>query len=76
LQKWPIHDESKTISDTITLPIQENGKLRSTILIKLNETQFNIERQALLDPKVIKFLDGRKPKKIIYIKNKILNFIV
>ena len=60
----------------ITLPIQENCKLRTTILIKLDATQKQVEKQAYQDVKVIKFLNSRKPKKIIYIKNKILNFIV
>jgi leucyl-tRNA synthetase len=60
----------------ITLPIQENGKLRTTIRIKFNEEQIKVEQQAYQEPKVIKFLNGRIPKKIIYIKNKTLNFVV
>src|SRR5699024_6677880 len=36
-QKWPEYDESKTIADEITLPIQFNGKLRGTIQISLDE---------------------------------------
>jgi leucyl-tRNA synthetase len=76
LQVWPSYDPNKTVDEVITLPIQENGKLRTTISIKLNEAQDKVEQQAYNDPKVIKFLNGRKPKKIIYVKNKILNFIL
>jgi leucyl-tRNA synthetase len=76
LQKWPTFDESKTIDGTITLPIQENGKLRATITIKKDADQHDAEQLALKEPKVIAFIGERKPKKVIYVKNKILNFIL
>lgn len=74
-QTWPKYDESKTIDAIITLPIQENGKLRATINIKKDASQAEVEKLACVEPKVVKFIDGRKPKKVIYVKNKILNFI-
>jgi leucyl-tRNA synthetase len=64
-----------TIDDVITLPVQENGKLRTTIIINKNDTQTQVELIALKDIKIIRFINGRKPKKIIYVPNKILNFI-
>jgi leucyl-tRNA synthetase len=64
------------MDDFITLPIQENGKLRATILIKKDELQAQVEKQAYATEKVKLFLKNRKPKKIIYVKNKILNFIL
>ncbi|MDR0825843.1 MAG: leucine--tRNA ligase [Mycoplasmataceae bacterium] len=76
LQKWPGFDESKTIDSTITLPIQENGRLRATIIIDKDLNQHDVEQLALKEPKVITFINGRKPKKVIYVKNKILNFIL
>ncbi|MDR1991354.1 MAG: leucine--tRNA ligase [Mycoplasmataceae bacterium] len=76
LQSWPIFDDQKTMDDFITLPIQENGKLRATILIKKDELQAQVEKQAYATEKVKLFLKNRKPKKIIYVKNKILNFIL
>ncbi|MDR1235265.1 MAG: leucine--tRNA ligase [Mycoplasmataceae bacterium] len=75
LQTWPLHDEKMTIDDVITLPVQENGKLRTTIIINKNDTQTQVELIALKDIKIIRFINGRKPKKIIYVPNKILNFI-
>jgi leucyl-tRNA synthetase len=76
LASWPTYEESKTVSSVITLPVQANGKLRATIQIKLNDNQTQVEQQAYKDPRVINFLNGRKPKKVIYITNKILNFII
>jgi leucyl-tRNA synthetase len=74
-QAWPKYIESKTVASSITLPIQENGKLRATINIKKDASQTEAEKLAYAEPQVIKFMDGRKPKKVIYVKNRILNFI-
>jgi leucyl-tRNA synthetase len=65
-----------TIDDVITLPVQENGKLRATISVNKNDTQAQVELIALKDVKVIRFINGRKVKKIIYVPDKILNFIL
>ncbi|MDR0740059.1 MAG: leucine--tRNA ligase [Mycoplasmataceae bacterium] len=75
LQTWPTYEKSKTIDDVVVLPIQENGKLRATIQINLDDSQELVIQKAYSEPKVIKFINDRSPKKIIYIKNKILNFI-
>jgi leucyl-tRNA synthetase len=42
----------------------------------VNASQIDAERIAYQDPKVIHFLNDRQPKKIIFVKNKILNFIL
>ncbi|GHU27616.1 hypothetical protein FACS1894152_4470 [Bacilli bacterium] len=60
----------------ITLPIQENGRLRATITITKDLDQHEVEQLAFKEPKVMAFINGRKPKKVIYVKNKILNFIL
>jgi leucyl-tRNA synthetase len=76
LQTWPKHDDSKTIEDVITLPIQENGKLRCTIQINKDTTEAEVIQLAMSENKVQNFINGRSIKKTIYVKNKILNFIV
>ncbi len=73
-EKWPEYDDSKTTSDTITLPIQFNGKLKSTIKISLNEDESSVKEKVhkAIDSK----LDGKTIVKEIYIKNKIYNIVV
>ena len=73
-EKWPEYDESKTINDEITLPIQFNGKLKATITISLNEDESTIKDKVhkAIDSK----LDGKTIVKEIYVKNKIYNIVV
>ena len=71
---WPEFDESKTIDDEITLPIQFNGKLKATIQIELDEKEASVKEKVhkAIDDK----LDGKTIIKEIYVKNKIYNIVV
>ena len=71
---WPEFDESKTIADEITLPIQFNGKLKATIQISLDEDESSIKEKVhnAIDSK----LDGKTIIKEIYVKNKIYNIVL
>lgn len=71
---WPEFDESKTIDDEITLPIQFNGKLKATIQIELDEEESSVKEKVhkAIDDK----LDGKTIIKEIYVKNKIYNIVV
>ena len=73
-EKWPEYDEEKTIENTITLPIQFNGKLKATIQIELNEDESSIKEkvhEAIADK-----LTGKTIIKEIYVKNKIYNIVI
>ena len=73
-EKWPTYEEAKTVEDTVTLPIQFNGKLKTTIQINLDENEENIKEKVhnAIDSK----LDGKTIVKEIYVKNKIYNIVV
>lgn len=71
---WPKYDEKKTIADTITLPIQFNGKLKTTIQIIPDEEE-TIIKQKVHDTIRTK-LEGKTIIKEIYVKNKIYNIVV
>ena len=73
-EKWPEFDEAKTINDEITLPIQFNGKLKTTISISLDEDEASVKSKVhkAIDSK----LDGKTIVKEIYVKNKIYNIVI
>ena len=73
-EKWPEYDDEKTIADEITLPIQFNGKLKTTIQIILDEDESTVKQKVheAIDSK----LDGKMIVKEIYVKNKIYNIVV
>ena len=75
-QKLPTFDESLTISDTIKLVLQVNGKLRDTVEIPLNLNQNEIEKLALESDNVQKHTSDKEIVKIIYVKDKLLNLVV
>ena len=71
---WPEYDESKTVDDEITLPIQVNGKLKATVTISINEDESSVKEKVheAIDSK----LDGKNIVKEIYVKNRIYNIVV
>ena len=73
---WPKYDESKLVLSLINIPIQENGKYRCVIEINPEWTEEEVISKVKLQPKVINFINNRQIKKIIYVKNKIVNIIV
>ncbi|MDO8340688.1 MAG: class I tRNA ligase family protein [Candidatus Woesebacteria bacterium] len=78
ITNWPRGIESYTKNETITIPVQVNGKLRGQIVvesIKLNSKE-EILKLAKEDIKVAKWLKGGKVKKEIFILNKLVNFVV
>ena len=73
-ESWPEFDELKTINDEITLPIQFNGKLKSTITISLDEDEASVKEKV--HEAIASKLDGKTIVKEIYVKNKIYNIVV
>ncbi len=72
---WPSYDEKKLVKETIKIAVQVNGKLRDTIEINLNEDEEKIKEIALSSENVKKFTDGKNIKKIIVVKNRIVNIV-
>ena len=73
---WPDFDPAVLEEDTVTIVVQVDGKLRGTIDVERNLPQENIEPIALKLHAVEKLLDGRNPRKVIFVTNKIVNFVV
>jgi leucyl-tRNA synthetase len=76
LEAWPEYDVTKLVVDEVTLAIQINGKLRGEVKVKIDSDQTVVQSAAEQEASVKKYLDGQKVKKVIYVKNKIINFIV
>jgi len=73
---WPKYEDSLTVEDTVRIAVQVNGKLRSTIEIAQNLSKEEIEKIALNDEHIVKFLNGAEPKKIIVVPGKIVNVVI
>jgi leucyl-tRNA synthetase len=72
---WPIADENLIVDDEVTVAVQVRGKLRGTLSIKQDLDQNEVERLALEIPSTKNAIGDNKISKVIYIKNKVINFI-
>ncbi|MER3423794.1 MAG: leucine--tRNA ligase, partial [Nitrospiraceae bacterium] len=75
-QPWPQYDPALVLSERLTIPIQVNGKLRSKIEVPADWGQEQIVAHARQDLKLQEWLQGKAPRKVIYVPQKLLNFVV
>ncbi|WP_170431283.1 leucine--tRNA ligase [Ruegeria arenilitoris] len=73
---WPVADEAMLVDDTVTLPIQINGKRRAEISVAKDLAKDEVEKIALSTEAVQKALDGNAPKKVIVVPGRIVNVVV
>src|SRR6185436_4183819 len=75
-QSWPQYDPQLVLSETLTIPLQVNGKLRSKIEVAADAAEAEIVALAQQDPKLADWLQGKPPRKVIYVPKKLVNFVV
>ncbi len=73
---FPVADERYLTDDTVELPVQVNGKLRGKITVPADADKAALEAAARADEKVLAFLDGATPKKVIVVPGKLVNLVV
>jgi len=72
---WPRVERDLLIEDTLTLPVQINGKKRADVTVARNAGTIEIETAVLALDAVKKALDGRAPKKVIVVRQRIVNVV-
>jgi leucyl-tRNA synthetase len=73
---WPVAEAAMLVDDTVTLPIQINGKRRAEISVPKDMDRAGVERITLATEAVRKALNGAAPKKIIVVPGRIVNVVV
>ncbi len=73
---WPEADEAMLVDDSVTMPIQINGKRRAEISVPRDMDRAVVEKMALNLEAVQKALDGAAPKKVIVVPGRIVNVVV
>ena len=76
LDSWPKWDEKYLVTDTITVAIQVNGKLRGQVEVAADADEKTVTAAARSQEKVAAHLEGREPRKTIYVPGKLVNFVV
>ena len=73
---WPKYDESKLVETKINIPVQILGKTREVIEIDVDSDEETVKQLALKKENILKWIENKEIVKTIYVKNKILNFII
>ncbi len=76
INHWPKWNEKFLVSDTMTIIVQVNGKLRSKLELSADANQQIVEEAALADANVQKFTNNKPPKKMVYVPGKLVNIVV
>ena len=74
-ENWPTYDESKLVMNTIKMAVSVNGKPRATIEVPLDMDEEELKKIALSQEGVVRNTEGKEIKKIIVVKNKIINIV-
>ncbi|HMN14791.1 MAG TPA: class I tRNA ligase family protein, partial [Bellilinea sp.] len=75
-QAWPIVDEESAKDEEITLIIQVNGKVRDRIVVPVGLPEEEAKSRALSSEAVQKFLEGKTPRQVIYVRGKLINIVI
>jgi len=76
LASWPEFDESLLAASETEVTVQVNGKRRGSITLTINSTEADAVNAARKLAPVVAALGGKKPKRVIYVAGRILNFVV
>lgn len=74
--EWPAYDPKALVEDTVKYPVSFNGKTRFMLDIPAGTSKEDVEAIALADPAAARWLDGKTPKKVIVVPNKIVNIVL
>ena len=73
---FPQADPRYLVADTVEYPVQVNGKVRGHVTVEADADRVAVESAALADEKVLGFLAGATPKKVIVVPGKLVNLVV
>lgn len=73
---WPVWDNKFIVSDTITVIVQVNGKLRAKLTVDKDISKDDVEKLALENENVAIFVGNKKPSKVIYVPGRLVSIVV
>lgn len=75
-EPWPTYDESKLVASSVKIAVSVNGKVRDVLELPTDCEQEEAVKAASESEKLKPWLEGKAIRKVIFVKNKILNFVV
>lgn len=76
IDHWPAWDDRYLVSDTLTIIVQVNGKVRAKLDVSADASEDDIKQKALSEENVVKFLENKEPTKVIYIPGRLVSIVI
>ena len=73
---WPAFDEAVARAEEVVVPVQVNGKVRSRLTVAAGTSDEELQKLALADPQVAKYLEGKTVKKVVVVNGKLVSIVV
>jgi leucyl-tRNA synthetase len=73
---WPSYDEAKAVESSVTIAVQVNGKLRASIDVPRGASEEEVVSAARAEENVRRHLDGARERRVVYVKDRLVNFVV
>jgi leucyl-tRNA synthetase len=72
---WPVADAELARDEQVTIAVQVNGKLRATLDFPRDAAANEVEEAALALPQITRLLDGKVPRKVVVVPNRIVSVV-
>jgi leucyl-tRNA synthetase len=73
-EPFPVADPARLVAETVTYPVQVNGKLRGKVVVAAATSEADVRAAALAE--VVSTLEGREPKKVIVVPGRMVSVVV
>ncbi|HEX8124324.1 MAG TPA: leucine--tRNA ligase, partial [Allosphingosinicella sp.] len=73
--EWPKADPALLVEEEVTIAVQVNGKLRDTLTAPKGADRETLEEMALASEKIARLLDGKPPRKVIVVPDRLVNVV-
>jgi leucyl-tRNA synthetase len=74
--RWPVFDPALCVEDTVEVAVQVNGKMRGTVTVARDVPEDVVKAAVLANEKIAAHAAGREIRKVIFVKNRLMNLIV
>jgi leucyl-tRNA synthetase len=75
-QPWPQYDSAIAAEELITIVVQVNGKVRDRLQVRVGTSEDQVKELALTSDGVMRILDGKQPRQVVYVPGRLVNIVV
>ncbi len=76
IANWPAYEEKYLVSDTLTIPVQVNGKVRAQLTVATDASEDDVKAQALAHERIQSYLENKQPARIIYVPGRLISIVL